>query len=54
WLAVDEDDKKISREIYASEHKNTTYRIKTITADVFGSGTDSKVYIIIFGENNDT
>ncbi|CAF3698383.1 unnamed protein product [Rotaria sp. Silwood1] len=63
WLAIDEDDKMISREIYASENttqylspiqQTTTYRINVITADKFDSGTDAHVYIIIFGEYNDT
>ncbi|CAF0916712.1 unnamed protein product [Rotaria sordida] len=63
WLAVDEGDKMLSREIYASENKShdlssvcqiTTYRINVITSDKFGSGTNAKVYIIIFGELNNT
>ena len=32
----------------------TTYRISVITGDEFGSGTNANVYIIIFGEHNDT
>jgi hypothetical protein len=32
----------------------TTYRVSVITADEFGSGTNANVYIIIFGEHNDT
>ncbi|CAF2908011.1 unnamed protein product [Rotaria sp. Silwood2] len=63
WLASDEGDKMISREIYALENKTrhpspvrqtTTYRINVITSDKFGSGTNGNVYIIIFGEHNNT
>ncbi|CAF4402107.1 unnamed protein product, partial [Rotaria sordida] len=32
----------------------TTYKISVITSNEFGSGTNANVYIIIFGENNDT
>ncbi|CAF2355156.1 unnamed protein product [Rotaria sp. Silwood2] len=32
----------------------TTYKISVITSNEFGSGTNAKVYIIIFGEKNDT
>ncbi|CAM2710921.1 unnamed protein product [Rotaria socialis] len=41
---------------YGLEMKNiaTTYKINVITSNERGSGTDAKVYIIIFGKNNDT
>ena len=32
----------------------TTYLINVVTSDKFGSGTNAKVYIIIFGEHNNT
>ncbi|CAF4496641.1 unnamed protein product, partial [Rotaria sp. Silwood2] len=63
WLAVDIGDRMISREILAFEnkvlpastrHQTTTYRINVITSNKFGSGTDANVYIIIFGEHEDT
>ncbi|CAF0968400.1 unnamed protein product [Rotaria sp. Silwood1] len=63
WLAVDIDDRMISFEILALEnkvisesigHQTTTYRINVITSNKFGSGTDANVYIIIFGEHENT
>ncbi|CAF1135774.1 unnamed protein product [Rotaria sordida] len=63
WLAVNIDDRMISREIPTFENKilselpkrqTTTYRINMITANKFGSGTNANVYIIIFGEHDDT
>ncbi|CAF2713886.1 unnamed protein product [Rotaria sp. Silwood2] len=32
----------------------TTYKISVITSEKWGNGTDANVYIIIFGQNNDT
>ncbi|KAL3842214.1 hypothetical protein ACJMK2_020253, partial [Sinanodonta woodiana] len=57
WLASDEDDGLIEREITASGSQmltNTSYRIHVKTGDVSGAGTDANVYIIIFGTKGDT
>jgi hypothetical protein len=32
----------------------TTYKVHVVTSDEFGSGTNANVYIIIFGEHNNT
>ena len=32
----------------------TTYKVNVITADKFGSGTNANVYLIIYGEKDDT
>jgi hypothetical protein len=32
----------------------TTYKINVVTGKEFGSGTNANVYIIIFGDHNDT
>ena len=32
----------------------TTYKVNVITSNEFGSGTNANVYIIIFGEHEDT
>ncbi len=86
-MAIDEDDKVISREIPVLENRlgnlsssspNTSletkskscyisrginfwflessipYKISVTTAKDLGSGTNAKVYIIIFGKNNNT
>lgn len=57
WLADDEDDKLIRREI-AAEKKDVgdtyspliKYRVEVITGDRPGAGTDAKVFIELFGE----
>lgn len=58
WLASDEDDGLIVREIGAGDTatllKTTSYHISVKTGDVRGAGTDANVYINIFGENKDT
>lgn len=58
WLAVDEDDGKIVRELTsntATQHLDkTTYNIQIKTGDVFGAGTDADVHLKIFGEKGDS
>ncbi|KAL6113992.1 loxhd1 [Pungitius sinensis] len=76
WLAVDEDDGQIARELVAVDEafmrKNedeegtgptlgleqksmsTTYTIKIKTGEKKYAGTDSNVFAILFGENDDT
>ncbi|CAF4587849.1 unnamed protein product [Rotaria sp. Silwood1] len=58
WLAVDEDDGQLVRELTlktAAQHLDkTTYNVKIKTGDIFQGGTDADVYLKIFGENGDT
>jgi len=57
WLADDEDDKQISREIIAVKDDSDTYnplityKIEVLTGDRSGAGTDANVTIQLFGEN---
>lgn len=58
WLATDEDDGQIVRELTlgsAAQHLDkTTYNIRIKTGDVFQAGTDADVHLKIFGEKYDT
>ncbi|KAM4708199.1 lipoxygenase homology domain-containing protein 1 [Discoglossus pictus] len=77
WLAVDEDDGQISRQLVpvneafmkkdedAEENslatlgleqkaKSTTYTVKVKTGEKKNSGTDANVFIILYGEKDDT
>ncbi|CAF4846640.1 unnamed protein product, partial [Rotaria sp. Silwood2] len=58
WLATDEDDGQIVRELTlktAAQHLDkTTYNVRIKTGDIFQGGTDADVYLKIFGENGDT
>ncbi|KAG7237555.1 hypothetical protein INR49_032172, partial [Caranx melampygus] len=76
WLAVDEDDGQIARELVPVDEAfmrqdedeegtgatlgleqksmSTTYTIKIKTGEKKYAGTDSDVFIILFGENDDT
>lgn len=58
WLATDEDDGKIVRELVlggAAQHLDkTSYEIRIKTGDRFGAGTDANVHLKIFGEKGDT
>ncbi|KAM8885089.1 lipoxygenase homology domain-containing protein 1, partial [Spinachia spinachia] len=76
WLAVDEDDGQIARELVAVDEAfmrkdedeegtgatlgleqksmSTTYTIKIKTGEKKYAGTDSDVFAILFGENDDT
>jgi hypothetical protein len=59
WLAVDEDDGLIVRELFAegmgSQYLDTTsYLVKVKTGDVRNAGTDARVHLKIFGTKGDT
>lgn len=57
WLAEDQDDGLIEREITASGAQmlsTTSYHIHVKTGDVSSAGTDANVYLIIFGAKGDT
>jgi molybdopterin biosynthesis enzyme len=58
WLAVDEDDGKIVRELTlgtAAQHLDqTTYNVRIKTGDILKAGTDADVHLKIFGEKGDT
>nr|XP_032809632.1 lipoxygenase homology domain-containing protein 1-like [Petromyzon marinus] len=80
WLAVDEDDGQVARELVAQDPARakapalgsakrpksstslsleqkaqlTTYNIKVKTGDKRGSGTDANVYMVLYGEKDDT
>lgn len=57
WLAVDEDDGLIVRELYAdgSQYLDlTSYSVKVKTGDVANAGTDANVHLKIYGEKGDT
>ncbi|KAL5006870.1 hypothetical protein ScPMuIL_015676 [Solemya velum] len=57
WLAVDEDDGLIERDLTASGSQmlsTTSYSVYVKTGDVRNAGTDAKVHLKIFGSKNDT
>ncbi|XP_061409799.1 lipoxygenase homology domain-containing protein 1-like isoform X3 [Lethenteron reissneri] len=80
WLAVDEDDGQVARELVAQDPARakapalgsakrpkssaslsleqkaqlTTYNIKVKTGDKRGSGTDANVFMVLYGEKDDT
>lgn len=58
WLATDEDDGKIVRELVpggAAQHLDkTSYHTRIKTGDCFGAGTDANVFMKIFGEKGDS
>eukprot|EP00794_Sanderia_malayensis_P016965 gene16965-18674_t len=54
WLASDEDDGKIERELYPVEEraleKKIPYEVEVYTGDVRGAGTNANVFIVLYGE----
>ncbi|XP_075875519.1 lipoxygenase homology domain-containing protein 1 [Nelusetta ayraudi] len=76
WLAVDEDDGQIARELVPVDEAfmrkdeddegtgpalgleqksmSTTYTVKIKTGEKKSAGTDANVFIVLFGENDDT
>lgn len=59
WLAVDEDDGLIVRELFALGHGSqfldtTSYHVKVKTGDMRNAGTDAHVNLKIFGAKGDT
>nr|KAF6471720.1 lipoxygenase homology domains 1 [Molossus molossus] len=51
WLALDEDDGKIQRDILVSgaETTATSYIVTIFTGDLQGAGTKSKIYLVMYG-----
>ena len=57
WLAVDEDDGLIIRELFADRRQfldTMTYNVKIKTGDIRNAGTDAHVHLKIFGDKGDT
>ncbi|XP_070566658.1 lipoxygenase homology domain-containing protein 1-like isoform X2 [Ptychodera flava] len=64
WFAKDEDDNQIVRELLPTDEDGRAvrghglayneYTVHIYTGDVSGAGTDSNVFINVFGENGDT
>ncbi|KAE8636810.1 hypothetical protein XENTR_v10003144 [Xenopus tropicalis] len=52
WLAIDEDDGKIQRDLLVggSEATGIVYNVAIMTGDIRGAGTDSKIHVILHGE----
>ncbi|XP_059102112.1 lipoxygenase homology domain-containing protein 1 [Peromyscus eremicus] len=51
WLALDEDDGKIQRDILVGGAETTaiTYVVTVFTGDIRGAGTKSKIYLVMYG-----
>uniref|UniRef100_A0ABI7XLE0 PLAT domain-containing protein n=1 Tax=Felis catus TaxID=9685 RepID=A0ABI7XLE0_FELCA len=51
WLALDEDDGKIQRDILVGGAETTaiSYIVTVFTGDVRGAGTKSKIYMVMYG-----
>ncbi|KAB1256186.1 Lipoxygenase homology domain-containing protein 1 [Camelus dromedarius] len=51
WLALDEDDGKIQRDILVGGAETTaiSYIVTIFTGDVQGAGTKSKIYLVMYG-----
>ncbi|XP_040840655.1 lipoxygenase homology domain-containing protein 1 isoform X3 [Ochotona curzoniae] len=51
WLALDEDDGKIQRDILVGGAETTaiTYVVTVFTGDLRGAGTKSKIYLVMYG-----
>ncbi|KAM9632188.1 lipoxygenase homology domain-containing protein 1 isoform 3-T3 [Trichechus inunguis] len=51
WLALDEDDGKIQRDILVGGVETTaiTYIVTVFTGDIRGAGTKSKIYLVMYG-----
>ncbi|XP_066103488.1 lipoxygenase homology domain-containing protein 1 isoform X2 [Saccopteryx bilineata] len=51
WLALDEDDGKIQRNILAGGAETTaiSYIVTIFTGDLRGAGTKSKIYMVMYG-----
>ncbi|XP_036085909.1 lipoxygenase homology domain-containing protein 1 isoform X3 [Rousettus aegyptiacus] len=51
WLALDEDDGKIQRDILVGGAETTaiSYIVTIFTGDVRGAGTKSKIYLVMYG-----
>ncbi|XP_055478764.1 lipoxygenase homology domain-containing protein 1 isoform X1 [Psammomys obesus] len=51
WLALDEDDGKIQRDILVGGAETTaiSYIVTVFTGDIRGAGTKSKIYLVMYG-----
>ncbi|KAM5305132.1 lipoxygenase homology domain-containing protein 1 isoform 3-T3 [Glossophaga mutica] len=51
WLALDEDDGKIQRDILVGGAETTaiSYIVTVFTGDIPGAGTKSKIYLVMYG-----
>ncbi|XP_052774352.1 lipoxygenase homology domain-containing protein 1-like isoform X2 [Mya arenaria] len=59
WLARDEDDQEITRELAVKRQGEPIlplikYQVDVITGDMWGGGTDANIYITIYGDRGDT
>ncbi|KAK3579121.1 hypothetical protein CHS0354_022141 [Potamilus streckersoni] len=59
WLARDEDDQEICRELPAVRRGEAVlpimkYEIEVHTGDIWGGGTDANVYITVYGDRGDS
>jgi hypothetical protein len=60
WLATDEDDGLIVRELFAASSRKlqqlatTSYHVKVKTGDKRGAGTDARVTLKLFGDKADS
>ena len=57
WLATDEDDGLIVRELVADQSQyldKITYNVSVKTGDKMNAGTDANVHVKIFGTKGDT
>ncbi|KAM7415994.1 hypothetical protein PAMA_018188 [Pampus argenteus] len=51
WLAIDEDDGKIQRDILVGANQPTgiVYNIQIVTGNIRGAGTNSKIHVVMHG-----
>ncbi|KAH8871549.1 Lipoxygenase homology domain-containing protein 1 [Schistosoma japonicum] len=54
WFSLYKEDGLIARELFGIRSAKTEYSIVTVTGDQEGSGTNSKVYITIYGRTGIT
>ncbi|KAH3887386.1 hypothetical protein DPMN_011402, partial [Dreissena polymorpha] len=63
WFARSEDDKQIVRELIPTDEsgrplkgglEETVYNVHIFTGNISGAGTDSNVFLNIYGQNGDT
>uniref|UniRef100_A0A3B3ZLT1 PLAT domain-containing protein n=1 Tax=Periophthalmus magnuspinnatus TaxID=409849 RepID=A0A3B3ZLT1_9GOBI len=56
WLARDEEDGEIVVELLSEDNEDleNSYEVHVFTGNMWGAGTDAKVYMNIYGETGDT
>ncbi|KAK1884574.1 Lipoxygenase like domain containing protein 1, partial [Dissostichus eleginoides] len=54
WLAIDEDDGQLARELVPQKAMSTTYTMRIKTGDKKYGGTDANVFMILYGTKDDT